>query len=649
MRDISVGNGKLSVNFDDKYQIRDIFFPHVGQENHTVGFPFRLGVWVNGEFSWTFEEGWSRELRYLPETLVTDVRLMHERLGVELRFNDTVASHEDVFIRRVIIKNLREETADIRIFHHQDFRIYENNVGDTAFYDPESHSMIHYKKHRFFLMATYPRFDSFATGRKGFGDQEGTWRDAEDGELHGGTITEGSVDSTIGLRLNLEPQVSSEIFYWIAAGTNYTEVSKLNTIILDRGPDVYLDHTGNYWRVWVNRRDIDLPDLPPDVVDLYKRSLLVIRTQSDHDGALIASNDSDVTARATDHYAYLWPRDGAFVANALDRAGFSYITRNFFDMCSRIVNDNGYFFQKYNPDGTVASGWHSLWDPLRGERLIPIQEDETALVLWAMWEHYDLLRDVEFTHHVYRNLIRKCGHFLADYRDEQTGLPQAGWNLWEDRRGVHTFTCASVVAGLRGAAKFARLFAEDDNAEKFDRAADEVCSAMGRHLYDEDLGRFYRSAQFDENGAMTPDETIDASLFGLFYFGCLSPDDPRVVGTMNAIEEKLTVGGGIARFENDGYMRTDANIPGNPWFLCTLWFAEWHIARAKNMDDMKRPLEILEWVAASALPSGILGEQFDPTTGAHLSVSPLTWSHSTFVSTALSYQKKVHELIRSFE
>ncbi len=52
MRDIPVGNGSLHVNFDDKYQIRDIYFPHVGQENHTEGFPSRFGVWVDEKFSW---------------------------------------------------------------------------------------------------------------------------------------------------------------------------------------------------------------------------------------------------------------------------------------------------------------------------------------------------------------------------------------------------------------------------------------------------------------------------------------------------------------------------------------------------------------------------------------------------------------------
>src|SRR5215813_12419859 len=101
MRDIPVGNGSLHVNFDDKYQIRDIYFPHVGQENHTEGFPFRFGVWADGEFSWVFSDEWERSFRYLHETLVTDVTLTNKRLGVEIVCNDTVASHDNIFLRRL--------------------------------------------------------------------------------------------------------------------------------------------------------------------------------------------------------------------------------------------------------------------------------------------------------------------------------------------------------------------------------------------------------------------------------------------------------------------------------------------------------------------------------------------------------------------
>ena len=641
MRDIPVGNGSLLVNFDDKYQIRDIYFPHVGQENHTEGFPSRFGIWIDGSFSWIADEGWERTLKYLPETLVTDVELINEKLGVKITCNDTVASHENIFLRRTCVKNLTGISRDVKVFLHHDFRIYESNFGDTAMYDPESRGIVHYKKHRYFLINSYPHFDSFATGRKAFQGQEGTWRDAEDGNLQGGTMTEGSVDSTIGIHFRLEPNADFEFLFWIAAGNTSDEVVVLNKLVIDRQPEVYLDYTANYWRAWINKNQTDLEGLPEKIVDLYKRSLLIVHTQIDHDGAILAANDHDVTERATDHYSYLWTRDGAFVAHALDLAGYSHITRKFFRFCGEIVHKNGYFLQKYNADGTLASGWHAAWDAQRKETIVPIQEDETALVLWALWEHYERYRDIEFAHRLYRKLTVPCAEFMLGFRDPETKLPLPSWNLWEDRRGVHTFTCASVVAGLRAASNFAVLFAEFERAKKYSKASDEIVSAMREHLYSNELRRFLRSLQVDHRGELVADSTVDSSMFAIFFLGCFDPDDDVVKNTMSGVERHLTVDGGVARFENDAYMRGIGTYTGNAWFICTLWLAEYFIAVAKTREDLDKAFKLIEWVADRALPSGVLAEQFDVQTGEHVSVSPLTWSHSTFVATVLRYQAKL--------
>jgi Glucoamylase and related glycosyl hydrolases len=644
MRDIPVGNGSLLVNFDDKYQIRDIYFPHVGQENHTEGFPSRFGIWVDGSFSWTSEDDWERTLKYLADTLVTDVELVNQKLKIQITCNDTVASHENIFLRRLCVTNLISTPRDVKIFLHHDFRIYESNFGDTAMFDPESQGIVHYKKHRYFLINSDPHFNSFATGRKAFQGQEGTWRDAEDGNLQGGSMTEGSVDSTIGIHFQLDADGDFEILSWIAAGTTIEEVTGLNKLVVDREPEAYLDYTENYWRAWINKNETNLDGLPDKVVDLYKRSLLIVHTQIDHDGAILAANDHAVTERATDHYSYLWTRDGAFVAHALDLAGYSHITRKFFRFCGEIVHKNGYFLQKYNPDGTLASGWHAAWDAQRCESIVPIQEDETSLVLWALWEHYERYRDIEFAHRLYRKLTVPCAEFTLGFRDPETKLPLPSWNLWEDRRGVHTFTCASVVAGLRAAANFASLFAESERAQKYSTAADEIVVAMREHLYSAELGRFLRSLQVDSMGKLAPDPTVDSSMFGIFFLGCFDPTDEVVTKTMASIEKALAVDGGIARFENDGYMRGSGPFTGNVWFICTLWLAEYYIAKATNADDLKRAIELIEWVADRALPSGVLAEQFDVQTGQHVSVSPLTWSHSTFVSTVLSFKSKLSSI-----
>ena len=133
-------------------------------------------------------------------------------------------------------------------------------------------------------------------------------------------------------------------------------------------------------------------------------------------------------------------------------------------------------------------------------------------------------------------------------------------------------------------------------------------------------------------------------MFGTFYFGAFSPDDEMVVKTMKAIEERLSVPGGVARFENDPYMRTSTEVTGNAWFICTLWLAEYYIASATDVSELDRPLEILKTITTQAKPSGVLSEQFDPVTREHTSVAPLTWSHSTYVATVHSYLRRKREL-----
>ncbi|MBV9242623.1 MAG: glycoside hydrolase family 15 protein, partial [Acidobacteria bacterium] len=155
------------------------------------------------------------------------------------------------------------------------------------------------------------------------------------------------------------------------------------------------------------------------------------------------------------------------------------------------------------------------------------------------------------------------------------------------------------------------------------------------------LGRFLRSLEADAQDNLSTDATIDASLFGTFYFGCFAPDDERVVGTMRSVEDKLLNRGeygGVARYEGDGYMRVSDKHAGNSWFICTLWLAEWYIA----LGDVDKALRLLESIPPLAYPSGVLAEQYDPDTGEPLSVSPLTWSHSSFVATVHNYLEKVN-------
>ncbi len=647
-RDIPVGNGSLLVTFDKYYRIRDVYYPNIGKENHAQGNPFRFGFAADGVLAW-MNEGWELDLRYLPDTLVTDVKGRHARLQLAFESHDAVDFHENLFLRKLTVRNLAKKARTVKVFLHHDFYISEIDVGDTALYDIRLRALVHYKGPRYFLMNVagegFEGIEHYATGLKGQPGREGTWRDAEDGELEGNPVAQGGVDSTLGVFLEIPEGGESTFFYWIAAGNTHREVRLLDQLIRDKGPDKLLERTVGYWRIWVNSQDLDYAELPPEIVDSFKRSLLVLRTQIDNNGAIIAANDTDVLLFNRDTYSYMWPRDGALVANALDKAGFFELSKRFFFFCKDIIREEGYFLHKYNPDGTVASSWHPWVKD--GRPQLPIQEDETALVLWALWNHFEMYRNVEFIKPVFKPLIVRAADFLESYRNPATGLPLPSYDLWEERQGILTFTTACVWAGLDAAAKFCLAFSEMEPAARYRRAAEEVKAGMDGYLYRENLGRFVRMLTPLPHGGFEVDPTVDASLYALFAFGAYEPSDPRVVATMEAIKDKLwvtTAVGGVARYENDDYHRVSKDVPGNPWFICTLWLALYTIRRAQTEEELQQALPTIEWVAHRALPSGVLAEQVDPYTDEPLSVSPLTWSHATLVSVVMAYLEKLEGL-----
>jgi len=651
-RDIPIGNDAFLVTFDQDYCIRDIYYPCVGKENHTDGHRFRLGIWAEGKFSWVNRE-WDLKLGYENESLLTSVTASNGLLAATLHCNDLVDYRENVYIKKIILKNLSDTEREFRLFFHHDFHILESATGDTAYYDPDEKALIHYKGKRYFLMSGVRNnvhgIDQYATGIKEFRGLEGTWKDAEDGVLECNTISQGSVDSTLSFSVKVQPHGEQSIYYWMAAGENYGEVSRLNKLILGHGIEYFIRRTENYWRAWVNKEELNPANLPQNVIELYKKSLLILRTNIDSTGAIIAGNDSDVQHFARDTYSYMWPRDGALTAYALDKAGYLGITRRFFDFCLEVISRGkesvGYFLHKYNPDGSLGSSWHPWITD--SEKHLPIQEDGTGLVLWALWFHFDRFRDVEFIIKQYESLVIRCGDFLASYRDGKTGLPLPSYDLWEEKWGIHTFTVSAVYAGLKAAENFSNFFGNIKRAKIYKKASEEVKDAMDKYLYSKEHGRFLKTIIPKEDGSFDADITLDASIYAPFYFEVFEPNNERVVKTMTAIKEQLWVKtdvGGVARYEGDSYHKVSDNVkeaPGNPWFICTLWLAQWYIARAKNMEELQEAVPILEWVASRALPSGVLAEQVHPYTNQPISVSPLTWSHAAFVTTVLEYVDKL--------
>jgi GH15 family glucan-1,4-alpha-glucosidase len=654
-RDLPIGNGNLMVNFDHEYNIRDVYYPHVGQDNQTNGDVSFFGVWCDGKFAWIGDPAWEKTLDYDGDSLVTRVEAHSPSLQLDMVINDTVDFDRDVLIRRVELRDLAGRKREVRLFVHFDPHLSGNNIGDTIFVDPEFNGFVAYKAQRYVLINASSDdqfgFRAFAIGTKEREGFQGTWRDAEDGVLgQYKAIAQGSVDCTGMISMSVQAGGTATAYIWWVFGKNYREAASLDALVRERGAGSFLDRTRDYWKLWV-RNDVDVGLLPEAVQRLYRRSLLIIRTQIDQSGAVVAATDSDIVQFGKDTYTYMWPRDGAIVTTALLQAGYAEITRRFFDFCCHLITPEGFLLHKYNPDGSVGSSWHPwLAD---GKRQLPIQEDETALVVFALWTHFEKFHDVEFVKPLYKPIIKTMADFLARYREPHTRLPAPSWDLWEERRGIAAFTVGSVWAGLNAAAKFTDAFGEAAQAEKYRRAAAEIKEGTLRFLYNEEAGSFARSVNVSREGEITADMTLDASMAGLWLFGMFEPGDPKIVAMMEAMIARLTIKtavGGVARYENDYYFQVSkdvGNVAGNPWIVCTMSIAHWYAMRAQNMAELQKAVDILLWATAHALPSGVLAEQLDPYTGKPISVAPLTWSHAAYVLATHAVARRAVQLAGS--
>lgn len=644
-REIVMGNGRFLVALDEKIGVRDFFYPRVGLENHAIGHVFRFGVQVDKDFSW-ISDGWDISMKYLPETLVSQCFAKNSQLGVELEVNDAIHSVLDLYLRRIVVKNSVDRQREAKVFFCHDFHIYGEDTGDTVLYEPALAAVVHYKRKRYFLVngvtGENRGIHEFAIGQKESFGKEGTWKDAEDGVLGGNPIAQGSVDSTVSFKLDLKPKSSSLLHYWVACGKSFENVRDLDSTVKKVGVEQLLLETENYWSAWVNKQDINLSILPKDVTRLFKASLLIMRTHVDNHGAIISSCDSDVLQFNRDTYSYVWPRDAAVCAMAFDAAGFQEVSRLFFEFCDRAITDEGYFKHKYWSDGSAGSSWHALITG-NGEPQLPIQLDETALVLHALWKHFQKYRDLEFISRIYPRLVVKASEFLQSYRDTQTGLPKPSFDLWEEQAGTFTSTVACVCSALSSAAKFAKVFYNSKRQEELNAVVGEMKEAVLRKLYDPKLGRFIKAIRLDG----TIDSTIDSSLSFMFLYGAFDVEKPEVKETMKAVVDNLWVNtevGGLARYKGDEYHRVSKNVAGNPWIICTLWLARWHIASANTLEDLQKALALITWVTKHARASGVLAEQLNPYDASPLSVSPLIWSHAEFVLTVSEYLEKYEQL-----
>lgn len=633
-RPVVLSNGQLFVGLDESGLVHDFYYPYVGLENLTTArsSQHKIGIWVDGNFSWTNDGSWSVNVDFEDAALISHITLHSDKLQISLTLEDYIDPEYNAFIRNISIQNNADTDREIRLFMHQVFQISPSGRADTAMYVPEDHYVLDYKGRYCLLVAGQfsdsTDFDQYAVGNYAIEGKAGTFKDAEDGELSENPVEHGGVDSVIRFSKTIAAGAIEALDYWVIATSSQQDCQKIHANFKAANMPERLAAARKYWANWLG----DSSNVTDQNQRSLSHSLLIVKAHCDERGSVLASGDSSIFNYGRDYYCYCWPRDAAYALWPMLRLKHFDEARRFFDFARDTMHRDGYLMHKYQPDRAVGSTWHPLVHGRRSE--LAIQEDETASVLFILNEYYEASQDKTTVEGLYHTLVVPCANFMAEYIDEKTGLPHASYDLWEEKFLTSSYTVSVVIAGLLAASKLATLVEQPHDASRWQKAAHAVRDNLDK-LYNSEGNYFVKGFLLQEDGSLEYDNKIDISnLYGPYMYAGLPLDDARLLGTAQRVEQKIlntSELGGVLRYEDDNYFNIGNNSPGNPWIVSTLWLAQYY-AGNNRFDEAKN---LLQWSLDREETSAALSEQYDPSNGKPLSVLPLVWSHAEMINTIL--------------
>jgi len=195
--------------------------------------------------------------------------------------------------------------------------------------------------------------------------------------------------------------------------------------------------------------------------------------------------------------------------------------------------------------------------------------------------------------------------------------------IWEFRGKPRHFTYSKVMAWVAfdRAIKSAEQFGLEGPLKRWRQLAEEIHDQVCRQGFDEELGSFVQSYGSKQ---------LDASLLLLPSVGFLPADEPRVAGTLKAIEQRLLVDGFVRRYEPDA---DDGLPPGEGVFLaCSFWLVDAYILQKRFADARK----LFDRLLALSNDVGLLSEEYDPVTQRLVGNFPQAFTHVALVNSAFN-------------
>ncbi|MEE1834595.1 glycoside hydrolase family 15 protein [Streptomyces sp. SP17KL33] len=388
------------------------------------------------------------------------------------------------------------------------------------------------------------------------------------------------------------------------------------------------------WRAWAARCRYDGPHR-----DTVVRSLITLKalTYAPTGGIVAAATTSlpeEIGGVRNWDYRHCWLRDSTLTLGALLSCGYQEEAEAWRDWLLRAAAGDP-------ADLQIMYG-------LAGERRIPEYE-----LPWL--SGYEDSRPVRVGNDAVRQLQLDVYGEVMDsvFVSRRAGLPdkpdmwrmqcalmeylRTAWRkpdegLWEVRGPRRHFTHSKVMCWV--AADRAVRTLEDDptltggDLEGWRALRDEIHREVCERGYDADRGTFTQSYGSRE---------LDAALLLIPLMGFLPPDDPRVVGTVDAIREELCHEGFVRRYSADHLTAETGSVDGLPggeatFLVCSFWLAD-----ALQLTGRTREArELFERLVGLVNDVGLLAEEYDPVAGRQLGNFPQAFSHVGLVGTALA-------------
>jgi GH15 family glucan-1,4-alpha-glucosidase len=323
-------------------------------------------------------------------------------------------------------------------------------------------------------------------------------------------------------------------------------------------------------------------------------------------------------------YRYCWLRDATFTLLALMHAGFYDEARAWRDWLLRAVAGSPDQLQiMYGLGGERRlAEWEVPWLP-GYEESRPVRVGNAAVNQTQLDVYGEILDALYIAQcHGLPTLDRAVaigravlGHLSRIWRDPDEGI-------WEVRGPPQHFTHSKVMAWVAfdRAVKISEQAGGDGEIEALRRIREDIHENVCRHGFDPELGSFVQAYG---------SKALDASLLLLPLVGFLPPTDPRIVGTVNAIERRLVVDGLVMRYDTGEVV--DGLPPGEGVFLaCSFWLADNYVLQGR----VQEARELFERLLSLRNDVGLLAEEFDPRLARQVGNFPQAFSHVALVNTA---------------